>query len=306
MSGGEGPRGEGPQVAATGFIGLGQMGAPMAARLVDWPGGLVVCDADSDATAALADAGALVAPTPRAVAERAQVVSVMVRDEVQVQEVVLGSDGIVHGAEPGVIVAIHSPVSPGAATALADQVAPHGVAIVDAPVSGGILGAHDGTLAVMAGGSGPAVERCRDVFARWASVIVHVGPTGAGTRAKLARNLIQFVSYAAAGEAQRLAEAAGVDLRALADVVRHTDAVMGGPASVMQRDTAMPLSRADEWYEPLEHVRWLGETDLSLALDLARELGVEVPLAEVALDELATGLGLSGRGRTGPDVSGRT
>jgi 3-hydroxyisobutyrate dehydrogenase-like beta-hydroxyacid dehydrogenase len=275
-----------------GFVGLGHMGAPMASHLAGWPGGLVVCDARPSATAALAQAGALVATSPRAVAEQAELISVMVRDDVQVREVVLGDDGVVAAARPGTVVAIHSTIRPDTAPALAADAAPHGVAVLDAPVSGGVLGAHDGSLAVMVGGSPEAVRRMTPAFARWAGLVVHVGNAGAGTRARLARTMLQYVAYAAAGEAQRLAEAAGIDLRVLADVVRHSDATMGGPASVMLRDTALPVSRADEWYEPLTHVRDMGETDLALALGLGRELGVELPLAEVALDRLAAGLGV--------------
>jgi len=264
----------------------------MAGHLVDWPGGLVVCDARAAATAPLGTAGALVASSPRAVAEQATLVSVMVRDDMAAREVVLGDDGIVAGAEPGTVVAIHSTIGLDTATALAAGAAPYGVAVVDAPVSGGVLGAHDGTLAVMVGGPEPAVARIRPAFECWAGLVVHLGPTGAGTRARVARTLLQYAVYAAAGEAQRLAEAAGVDLGALAEVVRQSDATLGGPASVMGRDTAQPLSRADAWYEPLARLRDQGETDLTLALALGRDLGLDLPLAEAALDALATALGV--------------
>lgn len=276
---------------AVGFIGLGQMGAAMAGHLVGWPGGLIVCEARASATATLADAGALVAASPRAVAEQAELISVMVRDDTQVREVVLGDDGIVAAARPGTVVAIHSTIRPDTAPDVAASAAPYGVVVLDAPVSGGVLGAHDGSLAVMVGGSPEAAQRMGAVFDRWAGLVVHVGPVGAGTRAKLARTLVQYAAYAAAGEAQRLAEAAGIDLRALADVVRHSDATMGGPSSVM-RETALPVSRADEWYQPLAQLRDLGEIDLSLTVALGRELGVDLPVAEVALDQLAPGLGV--------------
>jgi 3-hydroxyisobutyrate dehydrogenase-like beta-hydroxyacid dehydrogenase len=278
--------------AAVGFVGLGHMGAPMAGHLVHWPGGLVVCDAQAAATAPLGTAGALVASSPRAVAEQADLVSVMVRDDVEVREVVLGDDGVVAGAPPGTVVAIHSSIGLDTATFLAAEAAPYGVAVLDAPVSGGVLGAHDGTLAVMVGGPEPAVARLRPAFDCWAGLVVHVGPTGAGTRARVARTLLQYATYAAAGEAQRLAEAAGVDLRALAEVVRQSDATLGGPAAVMRRDTALALSRADEWYEPLARLRDQGEVDLALALALGRDLALDLPLAEAALGALAIALGV--------------
>ena len=154
------------------------------------------------------------------------------------------------------------------------------------------MGAHEGSLAVMVGGTGEAVERCREPFSKWATLVVHLGPVGAGTRAKLARNLITFVSYAAATEAQRLAEAAGVDLRRLAEVVRHSDAVTGGPGAIMFRDTTAPLARDDGLYEIVEHTCGLGEKDLALALELGRQGGLDLPLTEVALERLRPGLGL--------------
>ena len=101
------------------------------------------------------------------------------------------------------------------------------------------------------------------------SKVVHAGPIGAGTRMKLARNLIHFVAFTAVTEAQRLAEAAGLDLVELGEVVRHTDAITGGPGAIMHRDTTAPLAADDFWHGVFEHVRALGEKDLSFAIELA-------------------------------------
>ncbi|HET6815954.1 MAG TPA: NAD-binding protein [Mycobacteriales bacterium] len=131
------------------------------------------------------------------------------------------------------------------------------------------------------------------MFRQWAELVVHVGETGAGTRAKLARNLLGFVGYAAAAEAQRLAAAAGVDLRKLGAVVRHTDALTGGPGAIMLRDTVAPLAADDPLYDVLAHTRRLGEKDLELALELGAELEVDLPLARSARRSLAADLGLS-------------
>ena len=118
------------------------------------------------------------------------------------------------------------------------------------------------------------------------SKVVHAGALGAGTRFKLARNLLHFVSFTAATEAQRLAEAAGLDLVALGDVVRHTDAITGGPGAIMHRDTTAPIATDDFWHGVFAHVRALGEKDLGFAIALADELGVDVPLAREALPRL--------------------
>lgn len=277
---------------AVGFVGLGQMGRPMARRLADWPGGLWVHDVDPDAVAALERSGAKVATTPREVAERAGVVSVMVRDDAQVRGVLEGPDGVLAGASPGTCVVVHSTIRPDTAQRLAETAAANGVHVVDAPVSGGFMGAADGRLAIMVGGTDEAFAACREALERMGQVVVHLGPAGAGTRAKLARNLVHFVAFAAVTEAQRLAEAAGIDLQALGRVVRHTDSITGGPGAIMLRDTAAEMSPDDDWYPILDHVRTLGEKDLSFALELARQVGVDAPFAALALDRLGPGLGL--------------
>ena len=187
---------------------------------------------------------------------------------------------------------IHSTIGPRTPGELADLVRTRGIEVVDAPVSGGPVAAGEGTLAIMAGGTLEAFERCRPVLEVLGSEIVHAGPLGAGTRFKLARNLIHFVSFTAVTEAQRLAEAAGLDLRALGDVVRHTDAITGGPGAIMHRTTTAPLEADDFWYDVFGHVRALGEKDLRLAIELAGSLDVDVPLARLALERLGPGLGL--------------
>jgi 3-hydroxyisobutyrate dehydrogenase len=275
-----------------GFIGLGQMGAPMASHLLAWPGGLVVCDVRAEARDALADRGARIAKTPAEVAQHADVISVMVLDDEQVKEVVAGPDGILAAGRSDLVIGLHSTILPTTAERMAALCEPRGVAVVDAPVSGGFMGAHEGRLAVLVGGDDAAVERCRGPFGMWAELFVHLGPVGAGTRGKLARNLMHFVAFTAAGEAQRLAEAAGIRLQDLARVVRHSDEITGGPGAVMVRDTARPIDPADGLYDMMAHARDLGEKDLALALALGDELGVDLPLARLALDELAAGLGV--------------
>jgi 3-hydroxyisobutyrate dehydrogenase-like beta-hydroxyacid dehydrogenase len=273
-----------------GFIGLGQIGSPMARRLVDWPGGLVVYDVKQEAVDALAEAGARPAASVAEVAATADLISVMVRDDGQVADVV--REIAAAGEGRPIVVAVHSTIGADTAPALAAEVAASGIDLVDAPVSGGFMGAQDGRLAVMVGGPAHAFERCREPFGRWADLVLHMGEVGAGTRAKLARNLLHFVSFTAAAEAQRLAEAAGLDLRKLARIVRHSDAVTGGPGSIMLRRTTAPLAADDPLAGILENVRDLGEKDLALALRLGAELGVDLPLARIALERFGPGLGL--------------
>jgi 3-hydroxyisobutyrate dehydrogenase-like beta-hydroxyacid dehydrogenase len=132
------------------------------------------------------------------------------------------------------------------------------------------------------------------VFANWAELILHMGPVGSGTRTKIARNLLTFVGYAAAAESQRLAEAAGIDLRKLSAVVRQSDSLTGGVSAIMFRETAAPLG-ADEGSlrDILEHTNTLGAKDLALAIELAQQLGVDAPFTQLAADRLSVALGLS-------------
>ena len=275
-----------------GCIGLGNMGAPMAKRLLDRPGRLTVLDTRPEAVAPFTAAGARAADDPADLARECDVVCVTVVDDAQVRTVVAGLLG---GARPGTVIAVHSTVADTTAVELAAACAERGLELVDAPVSGGAPGAEQGRLAVMVGASDAAFDMVREPFSWFSDLVVHAGPVGAGTRMKLARNLLHFVSFTAAAEAQRLAEAAGLDITALGKVVRHTDAISGGAGAIMLRDTTAPIPPDDFWFPILDHVRALGEKDLSLALGLGARLGVDLPLAARALGDLGPGLGV-GRG----------
>ena len=278
--------------APVGFIGLGNMGAPIARRLLSWPGGLVVCDVRAEAAEPFVAEGATAAPTAAEVARTARLVSVTVVDDAQVRDVVDGPEGILRTAAPGTVIAIHSTIADSTAVELAEVCAAADVQLVDAPVSGGAPGAEKGELAVMVGGPREVYEACKPVFALWAAMPVHAGDVGAGTRMKLARNLLHFISFTATAEASRLAEAAGIDIAKLGRVVRHTDAITGGAGAVMLRDTTAPIAEGDFWHGIFTHVRGLGEKDLALALDLADRLDVDLPLGTLALRDLGTGFGV--------------
>ena len=276
-------------MAVAGFIGLGNIGGPMARRLLANPDGLVVFDVRPESYEKLVAKGATAAADVADVARSADVISVVVRDDDQVRDV---TTELLAASRPGLVIAIHSTIKASTAIALAEVAEPLGVHIVDAPISGGAMGAHAGTLAVMVGGEADAVELCRPVFGHFASLVSHLGPVGSGTRAKLARNLLHFVAFTAVGEAQRLAEAAGIPVAELGRIVRHSDSVTGGPGAIMLRDSAGPLAPGDDWYPVMENVASLGAKDLKQALELAAELGVDTPLASMALQRLALELGL--------------
>ena len=271
-----------------GYIGLGNQGAPMAKRLVEWPGGLVVFDVRTESMTPLAELGASLADGIADVAT-ADVISVTVLTDAQVRDVVAE---LAEHAKPGTVIAIHSTIEPDTAAELAEALRPRGIHVVDAPVSGGAGAAERGELAVMVGADDAAYELVKPVFKQWASMVVRAGEPGAGTRMKLARNMLTFIGFAAACEAQKLATAAGIDLQKLGRVVRHSDAQTGGPGAIMVRDDTSPLTSDHFLYDMFVHTRGLAEKDLRLALGLGEANGVDLPLAEIALRDLADGLGV--------------
>lgn len=281
-----------------GFVGLGNIGKPMAKRLAATEAvALRVYDVAPDPVAELVAAGATAAGSVAEIGNWADVVCVMVRDDDQVRSVL---DEILRELEPRedmvpVSFVIHSTVSPATPADLQAEVAKvcgPAIEVIDAPVSGGPMGAAEGSLAIMVGSSEAAFKDIEPVLSAMGTKVVHAGEPGAGTRLKLARNLLHFVSFTAATEAQRLAEAAGLDLLVLGDVVRHTDAITGGPGAIMHRATATRIPDGDFWQGVFAHVLALGEKDLGFAIGLAEELGVDVPLARLSRDRLGPGLGL--------------
>jgi 3-hydroxyisobutyrate dehydrogenase-like beta-hydroxyacid dehydrogenase len=271
-----------------GYIGLGNMGAPMAKRMIEWPGGVTVYDIRTEAMTPLAEAGASLAGSIAGVAA-ADIVHVTVLDDAQVRQVV---GELAAHAKPGTVIAIHSTISDTTAAELADELKRQEIHIVDAPVSGGAAAAEKGELATMVGADRDVYERIKPAFKQWASLVIHAGTPGAGTRMKLARNMLTFTSYAAACEAMKLAEAAGLNLQALGRVVRHTDALTSGPGAIMVRDDMKTLEPEHFLYQPFLHTRGLGEKDLSLALALGEAVSVDLPLAQLAYQRLADGLGV--------------
>lgn len=276
-------------MTTVGFVGLGMIGKPMALTLARSDLDLLVYDVVPEPLAELEAAGAKVVGSVAELAAAVDVLCVMVRDDDQVRDVLGEVLGV---AGDRLTVVIHSTVAPGTPAQLEDTAARHGVRVVDAPVSGGPTGAAEGTLAIMVGGTDEAFAAARPALDVLGAKVVHAGPIGAGTKFKLARNMMHFVAFTAATEAMRLAEASGLSLKDLGDVVRHTDAITGGPGAIMLRETTAAIDPADFWHGVMTHVVALGDKDLGFAIELAEQLGVDVPLAREARERLAKGLGL--------------
>ncbi len=202
-----------------GFIGLGNIGKPMAVNVATAGFDLMVYDVRGEPLTELAALGATIAHSPREIGAHGEIIELVVVDDAQVEAVTLGEGGVLSGAKPGSIIAIHSTVHPKTVRKIAELAKARGVDVIDAQVSGGERGAQAKTLCYMVGGDKALFERCRPVFATSGANIFHLGELGAGAIAKLAHNLIVYVNMLAASEGMRLAEKAGLDLKALQEVV---------------------------------------------------------------------------------------
>jgi 2-hydroxy-3-oxopropionate reductase len=196
---------------AIGFIGLGIMGKPMARNLVAAGYRVIALNRSRGPLDELIAAGAGTAATPREVAAQSDVVITMLPDSPDVEAVVLGDDGVVHGIRDGALWIDMSTIAPATTTRVAEALAAKGVMSLDAPVSGGEKGAIDAALSIMVGGSDAAFERATPIFKALGKNIVHVGELGAGQVTKACNQIVVGVTIEAVAEALALAEASGVD-----------------------------------------------------------------------------------------------
>lgn len=259
-----------------GFIGLGIMGKPMARNLMRAGYPLVVHNRSQGPVAELVAAGAQAAPSPRAVAEQADVVITMLPNSPDVERVLLGPDGVLAGARPGLLYIDMSSIDPGVTRALAARLAEKGVRMIDAPVSGGEPRAIDGTLAIMVGGSEEDFQRALPILRAMGSTVVRVGEVGAGNVAKLANQVLVAVHLAAMAEALVLAAKAGVDPE------RVYQAIRGGLAGSAVLDAKVPRI-LDRQFQPGFRVR-LHIKDLANALAAGHQVGAPLPLTAAVME----------------------
>ena len=211
-----------------GFIGLGLMGSGMSMNLLRTGFPLTVWNRTMSKTKPLLDAGASVARSPKEVAENSDVVVDIVTDSPDVEEVLLGRNGVVHGARPGMIVVDMSTISPAVTRHIASELGKAGVRMLDAPVSGGDVGARNGSLSIMVGGDADTFEECLPVFQAMGKNIVNVGGHGMGQTVKLCNQILVGMNMLAVAEALMFASRAGVDLE------KVFAAISGGAAGSWQ------------------------------------------------------------------------
>jgi 3-hydroxyisobutyrate dehydrogenase-like beta-hydroxyacid dehydrogenase len=270
------------RVPSVGVVGLGEIGGGIAGNLMKAGVTLSVCDIREEATAPYRE-GAHVAASPRDLAGKCDVVFVAVLNDAQVRAVLEGDDGVFAGATENTTVVVVSTVTTDTVKEMREAGARHAVTVVDCGVSGGTQGAADGELVCMVGGSEEEVDRIRPVLDVFSTLVLHMGPPGAGLSAKLARNVVQYGSWLAAQEGQELAEAAGVDLVKLGEAIRESDRVIGGVTRLMFRPTAEPWPGDTDaaFLTFLRDKALMAHKDLDAARALGEERGVPMPVAEL-------------------------
>jgi 2-hydroxy-3-oxopropionate reductase len=261
-----------------GFIGLGIMGRPMAMRLLSSGRSLTVFTRSRATALEVLGAGAVWANSPKEVAEASDVVITMLPDTLDVEAVLLGEEGVLHGATSGTVVVDMSTIDVAATKRISAELTPRGLDVLDAPVSGGEMGAINGSLSIMVGGPLSAFERVRPIFELLGRSVLRVGGTGAGQVSKACNQLIVASNIEAVSEALSLAAKAGVDPGAV------REALLGGFASsrVLEVHGERMLKRE---FKPGFTVR-LHRKDSRIVQSLAVSVGARTPAFDVARDAL--------------------
>ncbi len=270
-----------------GFIGLGIMGGPMAHNLIEAGYDLVLYNRPLDKAEELAGEGAKVVDSYKEVAEECDVIITMLPNSPQVEEVLIGEGGVFESVREGTLIVDMSTISPVVTRELAQQAEERGASMVDAPVSGGDVGAQQGTLSIMAGGSDEDFERAKPLFDVVGKVATHVGDVGAGQTVKACNQIVVALNITAVSEALVLGSKAGVKPQAI------IDALSGGLAgSNVMNAKAEKFVGHD--FDPGFRIE-LHHKDLGIALAAGREYGVSLPVTAI-VDQMLESLKAKGRG----------
>jgi len=283
-----------------GVIGLGQIGSGVASNVATAGLSVVVCDVAEAATARFADR-ATIAQSPALLGTLCDVLVVAVVNDEQVISVLDGSDGALSTLSPGAVVVVLSTISLHSIEEMAAAASRRGVDLIDCGVSGGPAASAAGELVSMVGGDEAAIDRAQPVLDAFSSLVVRMGPLGSGLVAKLARNVVQYGSWLAAYEGQRIAEAAGIELAKLAQVIRASDVKIGGPSTLMFRPTVAPLGPDDHegLVAAMRTGAALAHKDLRAALEVGAQMGLDLPVAEMTDAQCDSIFGV-GEERTAP------
>ena len=269
------------------FIGMGTMGAPMALNLLKAGHDVVVHNRTRDREQPVADAGAKRAASPKEASMGADIIISCVSDGPDVEEVMVGSEGVLHGAKPGAIAIDMSTISPTMTRTIAATLKPNKISMLDAPVSGGSEGAKNGNLSIMVGGDATDVATAMPVFQAMGKTITHVGPIGSGQLTKAINQIIVAGTYWGVAEGMAMGLKAGLDME------KVVQAVGGGAAGSWGLTNRSGNMLKNEY--PLGFRTRFHRKDLNIALEAARELGVPLPIAAY-VEQVETGLIARGYG----------
>jgi len=276
-----------------GFIGLGIMGKPMARNLIKAGNQLVVYDINAAAVSEIVDEGAEQGLSSRDVASKTELIITMLPNSPEVKEVILGTEGVIEGARPGTILIDMSSIAPLAAIEVHDKLKEKGIAMLDAPVSGGEPKAIEGTLAIMVGGEQSVFDSVKDILLIMGSSAVLVGGIGSGNTTKLANQIIVALNIAAMSEAMVLATCANVDPEKVFKAIR------GGLAGSTVLNAKMPLVLEGN-FKPGFRIE-LHIKDLMNAMETAHDLDTPLLLTNQALEIMKA---LKVDGKQGDDHGG--
>ena len=268
-----------------GFIGLGIMGKPMAENLIEAGYDLVVYNRTREKAEELD--GATVADSPKEVAEQSDIVITMLPDSPQVEEVLAGEEGVFEGIREGALLVDMSTISPVVTEELSEKVREQGASMLDAPVSGGDVGAIEGTLAIMVGGSEEDFERALPPFEVMGGTVTHVGPSGTGQIVKAANQIVVALTIEAVSEALVLGSKGGVAPEKILDVLGG--GLAGNKVMEAKREKLLEHSFDPGFRIELHH------KDLGIALAAGREYGATLPVTAV-VDQMLQDLEMRGRG----------
>lgn len=261
------------QTLTVGYIGLGLMGKSIARNILKAGFSLVVHNRSQAAVDELVGEGAQRAGSPAEVASRVEVLFTSLPDTPDVEKVVLGDQGIIAGAHEGLIYVDNSTIKPASARHIAEVLGEKGVQCLDAPVSGGDIGAREGTLAIMVGGPADALEKVMPIFKVMGKTITHVGEAGAGQIAKAANQIMVAAQMVAMGELLVFAQKAGANPRKVVEAIR------GGAAQCWTLDVKPPRLFSGNRLPGFK--AYMQAKDLNIVLETARQYGIPVPSAAV-------------------------
>jgi 3-hydroxyisobutyrate dehydrogenase-like beta-hydroxyacid dehydrogenase len=271
-----------------GFIGLGNIGKPLASHLVPTGFETTLYDIAEEPVRELEKAGAKAAQSPRELAENADVIGICVPEDRHVRAVMTGEDGILAGASPGTVVAIHSTVLPATVLELAEQAAPRGVSLLDACVTGGEQRAAEGVVTYLVGGDASVLAKARPFLDASSETVIHAGELGNGAKLKLCINVVTYIQWAAAYEGCKLAMATGLPTEVFEEAGRANGQLTELQLRYLVGVKLPGEARASEAYQRVVrgHMH-TAEKDLAWALQLARESGLTLPVSGLVSQTMA-------------------